>query len=67
MPRPGREPRCSRAAGVVTGDVATVDEDGFPTIVDRAKALTITGGCNPARLLGKILRKQVREQVLTTL
>ncbi|SDO09387.1 hypothetical protein SAMN05216368_11042 [Cryobacterium flavum] len=51
----------------MTGDVATVDEDGFPTIVDRAKALTITGGCNPARLLGKILRKQVREQVLTTL
>lgn len=29
-----------------TGDVVTVDEDGFTTIVDRAKELVITGGFN---------------------
>ncbi len=29
-----------------TGDVVTVDEDGFVTIVDRAKELVITGGFN---------------------
>ena len=29
-----------------TGDVVTVDEDGFTTIVDRVKELVITGGFN---------------------
>jgi long-chain acyl-CoA synthetase len=29
-----------------TGDIVTVDEDGFTTIVDRAKELIITGGFN---------------------
>jgi long-chain acyl-CoA synthetase len=29
-----------------TGDVVTVDQDGFATIVDRAKELVITGGFN---------------------
>ena len=29
-----------------TGDVVTVDDDGFATIVDRAKELIITGGFN---------------------
>ena len=29
-----------------TGDVVTVDDDGFTTIVDRAKELIITGGFN---------------------
>src|SRR5690606_8788859 len=29
-----------------TGDVVTVDADGFTTIVDRAKELIITGGFN---------------------
>ncbi|TFC52224.1 long-chain fatty acid--CoA ligase [Cryobacterium sp. TMT1-21] len=29
-----------------TGDIVTVDEDGFTTIVDRAKELVITGGFN---------------------
>jgi long-chain acyl-CoA synthetase len=29
-----------------TGDIVTVDEDGFTTIVDRAKELIITGGYN---------------------
>lgn len=29
-----------------TGDVVTVDADGFATIVDRAKELIITGGFN---------------------
>ena len=29
-----------------TGDIVTVDEDGFTTIVDRAKELVITGGYN---------------------
>jgi len=29
-----------------TGDVVTVDQDGFTTIVDRAKELVITGGFN---------------------
>ena len=29
-----------------TGDVVTVDQDGFVTIVDRAKELVITGGFN---------------------
>jgi long-chain acyl-CoA synthetase len=29
-----------------TGDVVTVDEDGFTSIVDRAKELIITGGFN---------------------
>lgn len=29
-----------------TGDIVTVDEDGFATIVDRAKELIITGGFN---------------------
>jgi len=29
-----------------TGDVVTVDSDGFTTIVDRAKELIITGGFN---------------------
>lgn len=31
-----------------TGDIVTVDEDGFTTIVDRAKELIITGGFNVA-------------------
>ena len=31
-----------------TGDLVTVDEDGFTTIVDRAKELIITGGFNVA-------------------
>ena len=29
-----------------TGDIVTVDEDGFTTIVDRAKEIIITGGFN---------------------
>ncbi|TFB52834.1 long-chain-fatty-acid--CoA ligase [Cryobacterium tagatosivorans] len=29
-----------------TGDIVTVDDDGFTTIVDRAKELVITGGFN---------------------
>ncbi|MCY7290231.1 MAG: AMP-binding protein, partial [Cryobacterium sp.] len=29
-----------------TGDIVTVDADGFTTIVDRAKELVITGGFN---------------------
>ena len=31
-----------------TGDIVTVDDDGFTTIVDRAKELIITGGFNVA-------------------
>ena len=31
-----------------TGDIVTVDEDGFTTIVDRVKELIITGGFNVA-------------------
>lgn len=31
-----------------TGDIVTVDEDGFTTIVDRAKEIIITGGFNVA-------------------
>jgi long-chain acyl-CoA synthetase len=31
-----------------TGDIVTVDPDGFTTIVDRAKELVITGGFNVA-------------------
>lgn len=29
-----------------TGDVAVMDEDGYPTIVDRLKEMIITGGFN---------------------
>lgn len=41
-----------------TGDIVTVDEDGFTTIVDRAKEIIITGGFNvsPSEVEGVIRR-----------
>ena len=37
-----------------TGDVVTVDADGFTTIVDRAKELIITGGFNVSPTRGGV-------------
>ena len=41
-----------------TGDIVTVDEDGYTTIVDRAKEIIITGGFNvsPSEVEGVIRR-----------
>lgn len=41
-----------------TGDIVTVDEDGFTTIVDRVKELIITGGFNvsPSEVEGVLVR-----------
>ncbi|MEZ7898633.1 MAG: long-chain-fatty-acid--CoA ligase [Flaviflexus sp.] len=41
-----------------TGDIVTVDEDGFTTIVDRVKELIITGGFNvsPSEVEGMLVR-----------
>jgi acyl-CoA synthetase (AMP-forming)/AMP-acid ligase II len=39
-----------RNGGVYSGDLATVDEDGFLRVVDRKKDLIVTGGINVAPL-----------------
>lgn len=43
-----------------TGDVVTVDEDGFTTIVDRKKEIIITGGFNvsPSEVEQELLRHE---------
>ncbi len=46
-----------------TGDIVTVDEDGFVTIVDRVKELIITGGFNvsPSEVENVLIRHEAIE------
>jgi long-chain acyl-CoA synthetase len=44
--RPDETARVLRGGWLYTGDVATMDEDGYFTIVDRLKDLIIVGGAN---------------------
>ncbi|GAA5230030.1 long-chain-fatty-acid--CoA ligase [Arthrobacter cryoconiti] len=46
-----------------TGDVVTVDQEGFTTIVDRAKELVITGGFNVAPSEVESVLRQHRDVV----
>ena len=57
-PDGGIEPFTDEDGWFSTGDVATVDEDGFYTIVDRKKDMILSGGMN-------IASKEVEEIVAT--